>query len=300
MAVIRKNECKKKAKATEPERTFLIRDRDIFREELGERLQQGEEMLGREIKQVDELESLKNDYYSWNDYNSELLKAAFNNPKNEYKYRYDNSTQMLGLMDYAQGRYDPNNPVYQLKDARRDIEAKTNNLRNLLEKVELIPSSADESESSTTNENLDKHKRNIFIIHGHDETSLKELKDIIQDDFNLTPFILQKLPNIGSPTIIEKFEFYAKQCSMAIALFTPDDIIEKDGVQYLQARPNVIYELGWFSAKLTRQNVILILKEGTDVFSDFQGILQLRFKTNISEIYRELMLEFKAKGLLNK
>ena len=41
---------------------------------------------------------------------------------------------------------------------------------------------------------------------------------------------------------------------------------EKDGKQYLQARPNVIYELGWFSAKLTRQNVILLLKEGTDIF----------------------------------
>ena len=140
--------------------------------------------------------------------------------------------------------------------------------------------------------------RNIFIIHGHDEARLLELENLLKDDFKLTPFILKKLPNIGSPTIIEKFEFYAPQCSMAIALFTPDDVIDKDGKQYLQARPNVIYELGWFSAKLTRKNVILLLKDGTDIFSDFQGILQLKFNSEVVEKYRDLMLEFKAKGLI--
>ena len=60
----------------------------------------------------------------------------------------------------------------------------------------------------------------------------------------------------------------------------------------------MIYELGWFSAKLTRKNVLLLLKEGTDVFSDFQGILQIRFKSEVSESFRELMLEFREKGIV--
>ena len=125
-----------------------------------------------------------------------------------------------------------------------------------------------------------------------------ELETILRRDFGLNPFVLKDLPTIGSLTIIEKFEHYAQKCSFAIALFTPDDVIEKDGIKYLQARPNVIYELGWFCGKLSRKNVILILKEGTDIFSDFQGIVQIRFKNEIVEKYRDLMQELKVKNLV--
>lgn len=288
---------KKRKVEVVPERTQLIISKESFKDELGKRLEIGQEFIDREIQQVPELEKLKTEYYDWNDYNSEFLKSSFNNDQNEYKYRYDRCTTMLGMMDYAAGRYNPNDPAYQLKDTKRDLEAKVTNLRQLLAKVDLIPSAVEKNEpvSDDINEALTK---NIFIIHGHDEARLLELENILKDDFKLVPFILKKLPNIGSPTIIEKFEFYAPQCSMAIALFTPDDVIEKDGKQYLQARPNVIYELGWFSARLTRQNVILLLKEGTDIFSDFQGILQLKFNNEVAEKYRDLMLEFRAKGLL--
>lgn len=288
---------RKKNNDTSPERTKLHLGRDDFKEKLSKRLEIGQELLDREIKQVPELEKLKNDYSDWNNYNSELLKSSFNKSANEYKNSYDTCTQMLGMDDYAAGRYRPNDPSYQLKDTKRTIEAKHNNLRQLLAKVDLIPTMVDHDEPtpSSTTEILTK---NIFIIHGHDETRLFELENILSNDFKLTPFVLKKLPNIGSPTIIEKFEFYAQQCSMAIALFTPDDIIEKDGKQYLQARPNVIYELGWFCAKLSRKNVILLLKEGTDIFSDFQGILQIRFNQGIVEKYRDIMMEFKAKGLV--
>lgn len=282
-------------KGDQSERTLLTKDINVFKDELSKRMEQGQQLLNKEIKNTYELESLKTDFYDWNDYNSEFLKASFNNPKNEYRHRYDNCDAFLGLMDYSTGQYSPNDPQYQLKDLKRKIEAKMSNLRQLLAKSDLILT----NKTSTENNEIDnKRNKNVFIIHGHDERSLLELESLLKDDFKLNPFILKKLPNIGSPTIIEKFEFYADQCSMAIALFTPDDIIEKDGKQYLQARPNVIYELGWFSAKLTRKNIILILKEGTDIFSDFQGILQIRFKNEIVEKYRDLMLEFKAKNLI--
>jgi predicted nucleotide-binding protein len=59
----------------------------------------------------------------------------------------------------------------------------------------------------------------------------------------------------------------------------------------MQARPNVIYELGWFSAKLSRKKVMLVLKNGTDIFTNFQGIIQKRFKSKVVEIYRDLFFE---------
>lgn len=288
---------RKKNIDTPPERTKLSMSRDDFKTQLSKRLEVGQELQDRKVEQVPELEKLKNDYSDWNNYNSELLKSSFDKPTNEYKYSYDRCTQMLGMDDYAAGRYQPNDPSYKLKDSKRAIEAKHNNLRQLLAKVDLIPTVVEQEEPSNS-DTAEILTKNIFIIHGHDETRLLELESLLSNDFKLTPFVLKKLPNIGSPTIIEKFEFYAQQCSMAIALFTPDDIIEKDGKQYLQARPNVIYELGWFCAKLTRKNVILLLKDGTDIFSDFQGILQIRFKQEIVEKYRDIMMELKAMGLI--
>ncbi len=124
---------------------------------------------------------------------------------------------------------------------------------------------------------------NIFIIHGRNEAKWRELKEIIKNNFKLNPIVLSEQPNIGK-TIIEKFEEYARTCSCAIAIFTPDDeVFEENGEKYLQVRPNVIYEVGWFCGKLGRNKVILLLKEGTSIFSDFGGIVQNTFKENISE-----------------
>ena len=117
------------------------------------------------------------------------------------------------------------------------------------------------------------HRENIFIIHGRDEAKWRELKDIIKSEFRLNPIILQEQPDAGSPTVIEKFEHYAETCSYAIAIFTPDDEVTAAGETYLQARPNVIYEIGWFCGRLGRSGVMLLLKEGTSIFSDFGGVL---------------------------
>jgi predicted nucleotide-binding protein len=273
----------------------LIRQKDEFSKELEDRIEIGNQLYEQEILNQKELNKLIEDYENWDDYNSELLKNSFNIPENEHKLKYDKSTEWLGIDDVVYGKYNPDNPEYKLKETRRDISKKLQNLKQLVQKINLIPS---DDKNENDNKDSEISKNNVFIIHGHDESSLYELKSIIKDDFNLNPFILKDLPNKGSTTLIEKFELYAPQCSLAIALFTPDDIIKKDTKQYLQARPNVIYELGWFSAKLTRENVILILKEGTDIFSDFQGIMQLRYKDKVSNIYRELNRELKNKKML--
>lgn len=141
--------------------------------------------------------------------------------------------------------------------------------------------------------------KKIFIIHGHDEAKLRELKDLIKNELELTPIILSEQPDKGL-TLIEKFEYYAKECSYAFAIFTPDDIVENNGVKYFQARANVIFEVGWFYANLGRSRVCLILKESPEmgVFSDLQGVLQKRFYKNISEIFREISMELKEIGII--
>jgi predicted nucleotide-binding protein len=143
-----------------------------------------------------------------------------------------------------------------------------------------------------------RKKENVFLIHGRDEAKWRELKDIVQTEFCLNPIILMQQPDAGSKTVIEKFEHYAETCSYAIAVFTPDDEVTSEGKTYLQARPNVIYELGWFCGRLGRGNVMMLLREGTSMFSDFGGIIQKRFTTNISERVVEIRKDLEVAGVL--
>jgi hypothetical protein len=147
---------------------------------------------------------------------------------------------------------------------------------------------------------LHKINNNVFIIHGRDEAKWRELKDIIQTEFQLNPIVLLQQPDSGCKTVIEKFEHYAQTCSYAIAVFTPDDEVSNENETYLQARPNVIYELGWFCGRLRRENVMLLLKEGTSMFSDFGGIIQKRFAKNIAEKLIEVRGDLVAAGILSE
>lgn len=143
-----------------------------------------------------------------------------------------------------------------------------------------------------------RQKENVFVIHGRDEAKWRELKDMIQFEFRLNPIVLLQQPDAGCKTVIEKFEHYAQTCSYAIAVFTPDDEVTSGEETYLQARPNVIYELGWFCGRLGRGNVMLLLKEGTSMFSDFGGIIQKRFTQNVVEKVVEIRRDLEASGVL--
>lgn len=142
-------------------------------------------------------------------------------------------------------------------------------------------------------------KNNIFIIHGQEEAKWRELKDILKSQFNLNPIILQEQTSSGATTIIEKFEHYASTCGYAIAIYTPDDVVSSNETTYQQARPNVIWELGWFCGRIGRKNTILLLKENTSMFSDFNGIEQIRFINNITEVTKRIRSELITAGIIS-
>lgn len=145
-----------------------------------------------------------------------------------------------------------------------------------------------------------RQKQNVFVIHGRDEAKWRELKEIVQSEFRLNPIVLLQQPDAGCKTIVEKFEHYAQTCACAIAVFTPDDEVSFGAETYLQARPNVIYELGWFCGRLGRESVILLLKEGTSMFSDFGGVIQKRFAQNIIERLVDIRKDLVAAGILSE
>ncbi len=58
----------------------------------------------------------------------------------------------------------------------------------------------------------------------------------------------------------------------------------------LRARQNVIHEAGLFQGHLGFNRAIVLLEEGTEEFSNIQGIEQIRFgKKNIKETFGEVL-----------
>ena len=103
-----------------------------------------------------------------------------------------------------------------------------------------------------------------------------------------------------TPTIplIEKFEQEATKAGFAFVLLTPDDLVEKPDGTYVQSRPNVVFELGWFFGRLGRENVCILAKKGTSIHSDLDGINRIDFRESIEEVVLQIDRELEAGGLL--
>lgn len=137
----------------------------------------------------------------------------------------------------------------------------------------------------------------VFIIHGHDELNLLRLKEIVRERWQLNAVVLAKQASKGR-TIIEKFEAEAQRACYAFALLTPDDMVTCKDQEYAQARPNVIFELGWFYGRLGRERVAILFKKGTQIHSDLDGICRIQFDKSVGEVVPEMERELVAAEVL--
>jgi CheY-like chemotaxis protein len=119
-----------------------------------------------------------------------------------------------------------------------------------------------------------------FIVHGHDEVAKLELKNYIQNVLRMPePCVLQERPSRGR-TLIEKFEDEAAEANLVFVLLTPDDRVvpsSREASVEVRPRPNVVFELGFFMAKLGRRKgkIIILYKEGAHVPSDLAGVVYI-------------------------
>jgi predicted nucleotide-binding protein len=105
--------------------------------------------------------------------------------------------------------------------------------------------------------------QSVFVVHGHDEAALQTVARFLER-LGLGAIILKEQPGIGR-TIIEKFEDHAGKVGFAVVLLTPDDIAGSAAAPASEMRPrqNVLFELGYFVAKLGRGRTCL-LRKGRD------------------------------------
>jgi len=177
-----------------------------------------------------------------------------------------------------------------------------NEVKNFIEELKMFSrllSEFDQKENTsiTSKASLIPNSKNIFIIHGHDKTNTLILYNMLKEEFNLNPIKIVNKPG-QSQSIIDKFEKNASACSFAFALFTKDDEVNKSNDKYFQARPNVIFEAGWFTGRIGKNRLVILLQNGTKIHSDFEGISRIQFNNDVEEKFIEIKKELIAANLV--
>jgi predicted nucleotide-binding protein len=215
-----------------------------------------------------------------------LISNAFDNP-NQKLDEYNNHVNWFFVV---MGKSKTNHE--EQEDYLRRLASMKNLLKSYQEELQMI---ADDDE-------IDKVQRNsneVFIIHGHDKKAIQDTKTLLYDCWGLKTIILSDRPGEGR-TLIEKFEEEAKKALYAFAILTPDDVIRSSRQEYLQARPNVVFELGWFYGRLGRKKVCILNKKGTVIHSDLHGISRIEFDKSIYEKVTEIKNELEASNIISQ
>ena len=105
-------------------------------------------------------------------------------------------------------------------------------------------------------------------------------------------------------TLIEKFEAHS-DVGYVFVLLTPDEIAYRNDQEALpdesrakeaRARPNVIFEFGYFVGKLGRNRVCCLYKKGVVIPTDLSGLLYKEVVDSIESQAFAIIKELKAAG----
>jgi DNA-binding response OmpR family regulator len=134
-----------------------------------------------------------------------------------------------------------------------------------------------------------ERRSGIFISHGHNELLRYKLKDFVENRLKRKAVVLAEQPSAGM-TVVEKLEKVGEGCSFAVILMTRDDELMSGA---MRARQNVVHELGFFQGRFGRRNVVLMVEQGVELFTNISGIIYIEFvKDNFESAFESLRTEF--------
>ena len=274
---------KQKSTITEKPKTILIRPREVFKNELLDRIKIGDDLYNRPLTDVSQLSGLNGEVYTWEDFKKELIKRSFNNHNSEYYDQYSKLNTSSGLLDYFKG-VNTDHPSYKLNQAKQEIANSIKWLKRLVEKLPLIEEEASIGTYQTKSKTFFNRG---FLVHGHNQERKYEIARFIENDLRRKVTILHEQPSKGR-TIIEKFESYSS-VDFAVALWTSDDVgkAKKEQESKNRARQNVIFETGFFIGKLGRQNVVVLYETGVEIPSDYSGVIFIPLVDNWKDDLRK-------------
>lgn len=177
----------------------------------------------------------------------------------------------------------------------KNLQSKISSLEGLVDLLETEIATSGETPAAVAAPLQDS--RRVFLVHGHNHGLLHEVARFLER-LQLTPIILREQPNSGK-TIIEKFVEFA-DVGYAVVLLTGDDrggtVNTPFEQQQMRARQNVIFELGYFLGRLSRNRVTALHTPGVEVPSDYSGVAFVAVDDR-GAWRLELAKELKAAGL---
>lgn len=138
--------------------------------------------------------------------------------------------------------------------------------------------------------------RKVFIVHGRKQGPKDAVARFLAH-IGLTPLILHEEPSRGQ-TLFQKFQDVAASSNFAVVIMTPDDIGGLEGEEPRgRARQNVIFELGFFIAKLGPQNVCVLVDGDVEKPSDYGSVVYVPYGDN-TNWKADLARELRAAGMV--
>jgi predicted nucleotide-binding protein len=284
-------------KSVDPKKTAeLTMTRDEAKAKLQDRIEKGMKLKRVQVNTPQSYEIAKNEYSKWNSFNAELLKRMFTTEELSTEYSWW-GVVAISMRHPSLGE--------QIAKLNRDVDDKIHRIDSIIERLELFPlSSALQSESDDAN--LDavppSRSKRVFVVHGHDEVAKTNL-EVFLHEIGLEPVVLHRQADEGM-TVIEKFEKHS-DVGYAFILLTPDEVAylkadaEKPDDQRKKenrARPNVIFEFGYFVGKLGRARVCCLYTGDVALPSDVHGMIYKRFGNSIDEVAYSVIKDLKASG----
>lgn len=276
----------------------LLISRDEAKSRLQERIQKGLELKKAQISSRETLDAAKNDYQKWDSFNAELLRRIFSTEELAKEYSRWHGVAIMAMREPSLGE--------KIADLYKDVDQKIHRIDSIIERLELIPLSniaapvadlaADEKRRSPA-----KTKK-VFVVHGHDEIAKTNL-EVFLLEIGLEPVVLHRQADEGL-TVIEKFEKHS-DVGYAFILLTPDEIAyikaeesKQDDAREKEkrARPNVIFEFGYFVGKLGRSRVCCLYTGDVSLPSDVSGMIYKKFVNGIEEVAYSIIKDLKASG----
>lgn len=244
-----------------------------FLVELNERIERGSELLNAHIDSQSQLKDVRDSYYTWDEYNTQLLRRRFSSE--ELVRKYVNSI-FFGVA-YERSLAE------QVVELHEDIQSKIRRLRSIAEQVPLLELDASvvtamSMESTPSIVESEPSGIEIFVVHGRNDAVKLEVTDFVERLVERRPVILHEHASEGR-TLIEKLEHYGNSAGFAIVILTGDDEGRMRGSEDLalpRGRQNVVLELGYFMARLGRSRVILLYESDVELPSDMTGIVYTR------------------------
>jgi predicted nucleotide-binding protein len=287
---------RRKSGGDEPRKAGLTTSREEAGQAIGTRIAEGRKLLELQVQSGDELRQARRAYEKWDSFNTDLLGRIFttNEYAEEYSYAFPSESLVIGYDEPSLGE--------QAQGIVQNVEAKLAALESIVERLALISAPQAAVSASSAQRPATEQTNKVFVVHGHDEASKANL-EVFLTEIGLDPIVLHRQADQGL-TVIEKFEKHS-DVGYAFVLLTPDEVaylaadeVKPDGERKKErrARPNVIFEFGYFVGKLGRSRVCCLYRGGVTLPSDVGGMIYKRYSETIGEVAYDITKDLRAAG----